>query len=148
MGVLQQQTAITMPLVSYDFFGATIAQSTTGTLDVVASLAANGTLNVKTYTAPFAGSIVGVAGRLSGTPSAGTLTVIPTIDGVRASLSSNTTRDGAIQPSVYGVQEARVDRFEAGASLGLIFEADAAFEPNNLLDGSFQLFVLYEEVRV
>lgn len=147
MSVNQLQVGSTYAIETMNFHVGVLNKTTVGTLDVVYSLATAGTLNVKGYVAPWAGSIVGVSGNLSDTPAAGTLTLYPIINGVRANLSAGSTRGGVIKQTLYAKQDARVDRFSEGDTLGIVYETNSGLDPDDELDGVFQLHVLYEEIR-
>lgn len=146
----QEQIAITKPMDKFRFVEPKIAQNTIGTLNISANLATTGTLNVKEYTAVWSGAIVGVGARLSETPTAGTLTITPLINGSLTAFSNTNISSALKQPFIYASQENDVlsSHFAAGDRIGLRYNADSAFAPNTQIDGAFEIYVLYDEVRV
>lgn len=150
MGVPQSNIGSTFVPHSLDFSQPKIAQNTTGTLNIQSSLATNGTLNVKDYVMPYAGSIYAIGMSLSEVPTAGTLTVQPLINGSLASINVDTTVSDALAQRAYQTQNARKfqSTFAAGDRIALRYLTDANFAPNTNIDGVFQVLVLFENVNL
>src|SRR5258708_24364086 len=88
MPVPNSFTASYFELQRFSFARSSVAASLTNTaLNVIASDAASGSLGVSAYIAPFAGSIVGLTADLSGSVSAGSLTLTPAINGTAVAVT-------------------------------------------------------------
>src|SRR5258708_32973710 len=91
MPVPNSFTASYFELQRFSFARSSVAASLTNTaLNVIASDASSGSLGVSVYIAPFAGSIVGLTADLSGSVSAGSLTLTPAINGTAGTGTSAT----------------------------------------------------------
>lgn len=150
MSVPQTHIGSTFVPHNLDFAQQKIAQSTTGTLNIIATLATAGTLNAKDYIMPFAGSIYAIGMSLSEVPTDGTLTVTPLINGSLTAFNVDTTVSDVKVQRAYATQEARKfqSTFAAGDRVGLRYLTDSAFAPNTNIDGVFQVLVLFENVNL
>lgn len=148
--VIQEQIAVRHNMLALGFTHGQIQQNTTGTVNVIHSLATNGTLNVKGYVMPYDGSVFAVSGNLSATPTAGTLRIDPLINGTLSSVTATSTRNNQLTSRLYASTNARGpnNRFQAGDVVQLRFNTTSDFAPNNSIDGAFHVFVLLENVTL
>lgn len=110
---------VAMPL----FFGdnGVAANTTTGTIWI--QKVYGGTLNVWDYTMPAKGSVIGVTARLPNAPTAGTLTLMPRINGSLTPFEVAKHVNSTDIQAFYSNQEARRANsiFSAGDRVGLSF---------------------------
>lgn len=106
------------------------------------------------YTVPYAGSIIGVtfrgSGSVGGTLTTGTLVPLVMIDDV--ALAPFPELSVAIMPSQrggYHTQDAQLSgyRFNAGASLGLVYSKTGTVAPTSVVDITAEVYVLYQDVQ-
>lgn len=103
--------------------------------------------NMNEYVAPYAGSVIGVSGRLNAALTTGTLQMFATVNGSASSLFSN----GPIHVTAQGnSQTIEAERsgytFAAGDRLGMGYYASDTINPTTN-DGSFLLIVLFEGIN-
>lgn len=128
-------------------FSATDVGNASGTLVAVQSGAVD-------YTVPYAGSVIGVtlrgSGTVGGTLTTGTLVPLVMINGVAA--SPFPVSNVAVMPSQRGgyyTQDAQQAgyRFAAGSSLGLVYSKTGTVEPTSALDLTAEVWILHESIQ-
>lgn len=150
MAIMQDTAASRYQTAILSFYKHKIPQTTVGTLDVAASNATAGTLNVKEYVMPYNGSIYAIAGNLHTVNTAGTLRIDALINGSLTPLNVDTTVSNAKSATFYvsSGAKARYQNFTAGQRIGLRYSADSDFAPTAEIDGTFQVYVLLENVQL
>jgi hypothetical protein len=141
----QAQIGSTYNLTKYTFTATNVADAS-GTLIA-------GQTGAVDYTVPYAGSVVGVtfrgSGTVGGTLTTGTLVPLVMINGVAAP-PFPTANVGIMvsQRSGYFTQDAeKADYgFAPGASIGLVYSKTGTIEPTTL-DLTAEVWVLHENVR-
>ena len=127
-----------------------IASQAAVALKTTATDAASGTLNISDYVMPFAASIISVTGRIAAIPTAGTLTLTPTINGtavVPAAASLSLTTPSFVTNKFTPQVDSRTSglRLNAGGLLGCTVTTSAGYLPVTS-DMEVVIYVLFEVI--
>lgn len=145
MGVNQLPVGSRYDVVKYTF-QATDVGNASGTLIA-------GQTGATDYTVPYAGSVVGVtfrgSGTVGGTLTTGTLVPLVMINGVAADPFPEASV--AILPSQRGgyfTQDAQTSgyQFAAGSYLGLVYSKTGTVAPTSALDITAEVWVLHQDI--
>jgi hypothetical protein len=145
MGVNQLPVGSRYSLNKYTF-------SATDVVDASGTLIAGQTGAVD-YVSPYAGSVVGVtfrgSGTVGGTLTTGTLTPLVMVNGAAVSPFSSTAPD--IMVSQRGgsyTQDAQMSgyQFAAGSTIGLVYSKTGTIAPTGALDITAEVWVLQENI--
>lgn len=129
---LQENIAVSQPIIPYQFSEANLAVSQTDT--DVPILGADTT----TYLMPANGFIVGYAIGKSANHTAGSLDFDLTIDGTSTlTIAADTT-------SVYAFVPVPNEYFAAGSTLGVTYTSDGSLDPTTV-DVAVTVFVVFQE---
>lgn len=134
--------------ITFNYFDLP-ANVTNGTIPILSTPAAAGTLQNFEFAMPWPGSVVGVTGRLSAAPSAGTLTLQPRINGSLTPFTAQKHVNSSDIRSFAATQPAQQasNGFAAGDNVGLSYTSTSDLSATTI-DMTFQVWVLLENVEV
>lgn len=146
MSVSQTHIGSTKQVVMLPFIAADITDASF-TLNAVPP----GTqwVEMKEYTMPYGGSILGFTANMNEALTGGTLQMTPTIDGTECATWTDKVLTIETPQYVYKTQEGRKSgyTFTAGQRLGLVAHKGGGTVAPTTADGAFTLIVLLENVQ-
>lgn len=113
-------------------------------LTTTAVQSTTGTLNITSYVAPFAGSIIGIAATITTTATTGTVSVTPTVNGTASTVAS-LVLPIVTNKAYTGTVEASKQPFAAGDLIGVKISTQSTYAPTTS-DVQVVVYVMYTGV--